>query len=438
MRFILALLIGIIASTTLVFAADKEKPAFKEKLTLQEGLRLVTEENRLIRIKQQEEAISEADILVARSGLLPRINASYTQNQTQFQPGVRLGPQSAFTAERSFYTYSVALRQILYDFAGISSLYEASKKVFETKQLDTKRIKNGVALQFAFAYLDLLEAEKMATVAVKEKERLESHLKTAQNLYNEGVITKNDFLQAQVRLSDARQKLLTAENLAKILRSRLNNMLTRPLASHIEVEEVTRPLSTSAGLDAALEYAEKERYEVKIVNVTLEATALEESSKKSEFFPRFFMEGRYDYTKNKYQLEEGNWGLAVGMNINLLSGGSTRAELSKLTHQKLKLATERRKLIDDIKLEVERYYLEMINAGDKARVTKEAISQAEENLKINNVKYLEGVGTATEAVDAITLLTQAETNYYRSLYEFYRSEAGFFHAMGRDLPEVYR
>jgi outer membrane protein len=422
----------LILATTWALAADFGK------LTLFDGLRLVTEENRLIHITRQDEAISQADTLVARSGLLPKVNASYTQNETDVQPGVRIGPQSFSTAEKTFYTYSLALQQILYDFRGISSQYEASKKVLETRQFETKRVRNSVALQFTVTYLDLLEGVKIVAVAQKEKERLETHLKTAQDLYKEGAITKNDLLQAQVRLADARQKLLTAENLTRIHRSRLNNMLARPLDARFETEDVTRPFDTRFELDRAFEEAEKERYEVKIVDATLDATKLQEISRRSEYLPRFFAEGRYDYMKNTFQAYEGIWTLTVGMNINLLSGGSTKAELSKLASRAVKLSAERKKLIDDIRLEVEKYYLEMVNAADRIKVTRDAIAQAEENLKINNVRYAEGVGTATDTIDAITLLTGAESNYYRSLYEFYRSEAGLLYAMGKDLLEVYR
>lgn len=409
-----------------------------QTLSLADGLSAVTQENRLIRIRQQEEAMSQADTLIARSGLLPHVDASYNQNYTEVQPGVRIGNLTAPTAEKSSYGYSLAIKQILYDFKGISSQFEASKKVFEGKQLDTKRIRNDIALQFAFTYFDLLEAEKLIMVAEKERERFQSHLEVARSLYDQGTITKNDLLQAEVRLSDATQKLLTVRNLRKIHASQLNNLLARPLTTSIVAEEVQRTITDGAGLDEAQRYAEKERYEVKIINLAIDAVKFEERSREAEYLPKLFAAGQYDYAKNKYQLHEGAWSLLLGMNINFLSGGSTKAELSKLMYQKMQLVTERQKLIDDIKLQVERYYLDMENARDRIRVTKDSIGQAEENLKINRTKYMEGVGTATDLIDAITLLTVAETNYYRSLYDAYRSEAGFIYAMGRDLPEVYR
>ncbi|MDH5768653.1 MAG: TolC family protein, partial [Nitrospirota bacterium] len=98
---------------------------------------------------------------------------------------------------------------------------------------------------------------------------------------------------------------------------------------------------------------------------------------------------------------------------------------------------QRSKLLDDIKLEVKKNYLDMENAGEKIQVTKEAVSQAEENLRINKIRYKEGIGTATDVLDAITLLTTAETNYYKSIYDLRRAQAGLMYAMGYDLVSSY-
>lgn len=95
-------------------------------------------------------------------------------------------------------------------------------------------------------------------------------------------------------------------------------------------------------------------------------------------------------------------------------------------------------LIDEIKLEVEKYILDLKTARERITVTKDAVGQAEENLRINRVRYGEGVGTATEVLDAVTLLTIAETNFYKSLYDFRRAEAGFIYSIGKDLLEVYK
>jgi outer membrane protein TolC len=130
--------------------------------------------------------------------------------------------------------------------------------------------------------------------------------------------------------------------------------------------------------------------------------------------------------------------LTAGINLNLFSGGSTKAEVLKIKQQGLKLFGQRDKLIDEVKLEVEKYILDLKTAREKITVTKDAVGQAEENLRINRVRYSEGVGTATEVLDAVTLLTIAETNLYKSLYDFRRAEAGLIYSIGKDLSEVYK
>ncbi|HWR58404.1 MAG TPA: TolC family protein, partial [Thermodesulfovibrionales bacterium] len=91
-----------------------------------------------------------------------------------------------------------------------------------------------------------------------------------------------------------------------------------------------------------------------------------------------------------------------------------------------------------IRLEVEKNILDHKNATDRMKVTKDAVGQAEENMRINRVRYEEGVGTATEVLDAVTLLTVAETNYYRALYDSRRAESAVLYSMGKDLAEVYK
>lgn len=69
-------------------------PARSEPLTLLDGLKIVTAENRVIRIKQQEEKMSHEDTVIARSKLLPSVNTSYAQTFLENQPGLRAGSWS--------------------------------------------------------------------------------------------------------------------------------------------------------------------------------------------------------------------------------------------------------------------------------------------------------------------------------------------------------
>ncbi|BCB96742.1 protein CyaE [Dissulfurispira thermophila] len=408
------------------------------RITISEGLKIAIENNRLIKIASHERDIFLEDTAVARSKLLPSINANISQTFLSRQPGAHMGAQQIYTSQRDYLSYGINAYQSIFAFGENTSRYEASKSFLEAKKLNINLVKNIVALDFINAYLDTLESEKLIAVAQKEVERLESHLNVARNMFSEGVITKNDLLQAQVRLSDARQHLLTLKNMRAVNASRINNILSRPLNSEIILEDVQiKSDSEAMSIEKAWTIAEKQRIEISIIEQELRAVDLEEGVKKSDYFPKFFVQGGYNYTENRYQLHEDNWSLILGANLNIFNGGNTKAEVSKVRFKRQKVLEQKNKLIDDIKLEVEKNYRDMKNADEKIRITKDAVEQAEENLRINKVRYEEGVGTATDVLDAITLLTTAETNYYRALYEFKKAEAGFMYAIGQDLASVY-
>jgi outer membrane protein TolC len=94
-------------------------------------------------------------------------------------------------------------------------------------------------------------------------------------------------------------------------------------------------------------------------------------------------------------------------------------------------------MLDNIRLEVKSAYLDLQSSMQKMEVAKTVIAQAEENLRLQKLRYREGVGTATEVLDAVTLLTTAESNSWKALYGMKRAEAALLNAAGRDLVGMY-
>jgi outer membrane protein len=136
-------------------------------------------------------------------------------------------------------------------------------------------------------------------------------------------------------------------------------------------------------------------------------------------------------------VHQDNWSAIIGVNINLFSGGSSDSRIGMARAELRSLKLSRDKLLDNIRLEVKSAYLDLESSAKKMDVTKAAVEQAEENLRLQNLRYKEGVGTATEVLDAVTLLTTAESNSWKSLYGFKRAEARLLNAAGKDLVDVY-
>jgi len=83
-----------------------------------------------------------------------------------------------------------------------------------------------------------------------------------------------------------------------------------------------------------------------------------------------------------------------------------------------------------VKLEVQTAYLDVRDTAERIRVTQKAVSQGEENLRLNEERYKEQVGTATDVIDAQTLLTKARVNFFNARYDHQMAKATFLWAVG--------
>jgi outer membrane protein TolC len=409
-------------------------------LTLQEGLRIVTEDSRVVKIARLSEAMAESDMKIARAALLPTISASASHTSLAHTPTSVLNGAEVETAVADYYAYSISIQQILFDFRGNLSRYDASRMMLEAKKHDTTRIRNAMALDFTRFFYDYLESQRLVETTAKEIERLEAHLQNAARLYEGGVITRNDLLQVQVRLSDARQKHLSAKNGQALCAAKLNNLLSRPIYASVLAVDTGAIIAAPAPYDAEefWKQASTLRAEILIVDHTLDAVDFETKMYKAEFLPKFYVRGSNDYMENPHQRYENNWSLMFGVNINLFEGGRALANVQKSQSQKKQLLEQRARLADEIRMELQYHSLHLQNAYARIQVSQDAAGQAQENLRINKKRYEQGIGTATEVLDAVTLLTLAETNQIQAVYDYRRAEAALHYATGRNLLDIYR
>ena len=421
----------LILSLSLLF------PLTAHALSLEEGLKIITETGRDVMIATSDEDIARGAVSLARSPWRPWVDLYGRETWLRYTPEAKFGPQTVPTSQDQFLTYGVKATQLLYDFGKTSSSIDAAQYGLQAREIMTDRSKNQAALDFITAYLDLLESEKLLTVATEEVTRYEAHKKDTEIRYRAGVITKNEVLQVNVTLADSRQRLLTAENLRSLRESKINSLLLKPLNDVVQPEEIKASPAAGLTLDEAWASAEAARAVLKEMDAAIAAKEQSVQSTQAEYLPTFYVSGGYEYFENKYLVHQDNWSAIVGVNINLSSGGASSSKIGMARAELRSLKLSREKLLDNIRLEVKSAYLDLQSSTKKMEVTKAAVAQAEENLRLQQLRYREGVATATDVLDAVTLSTTAESNSWKSLYGFKRAEAVLLNAAGRDLVGVY-
>jgi outer membrane protein len=421
----------------LVFACVFLLPVTGQALTLEEGLKIIADTGRDVKIARSDEEAARGAVWLARSPWLPQVNVYGNETWLRYQPTARFNSLIVPTAQNQFFTYGVTANQLLYDFGKTSSSIDAAKYNLKAREIATQRARNRSALDFILAYYDLLEADKLLQVAAEEVQQYEAHKHDAEVRYSAGVVTKNEVLQADVTLADSRQRFLNSDNLRSLRASQINSLLLRPLNDAVQPEEVKTSPSAGITLEAAWTAAEAESPEIQVLEASIRSKEEDINSTRAENFPTFYLSGGYQYQENDFQVYPRNWSLIAGMNFNLFAGGATSARVHIGKSELASLKTTRDKIVDAVRLDVKGAYLNLQSSAQQIEVAKSAITQAEENLRLQRLRYQEGVGTAIDVLDAVTLLSATQSNNWKALYGFARAEAGLIYSMGEDLMSVY-
>ena len=154
---------------------------------------------------------------------------------------------------------------------------------------------------------------------------------------------------------------------------------------------------------------------------------------RSEFAPTLFGQGGYSYETNDLNPHKSVFSILLGGKMNLFSGFADEALL-----RQARLVVDRRKetlgkLRDEIALEVKSAHLFVTEAEKRKAVAEVAVVNAEENLRIQEERYKEGMAISTEVLDAQTLLTRAKTDRQNAIYDLAEAQYRLVAARGELL-----
>jgi len=376
-----------------------------------------------------DEQIAGDNVILNRSGYLPSVDfqAGYT---AQLEPQSVTTPFGSFqTQDADFAFYSLGITQTLYDFGRTASRYDRAKAGHDAVRFDGNSLKQELFLQTVTAYFRILREQKLLEAADDEVTQMADHLRIAQNLFEQGVVTRNDLLQAQVRLASSKQRRLESVNRLDNAWLNLNNQIGDSPESRYELVEETN--IEPAGLDKPAPDVVSGRAEIKAQKKILEAGDLDVKEARTGFYPELFAKAGIDYAQNDKVKEQAICSATVGLKINLFDGFATTSRYRQAVKNRTRAEERLRQLESDLALEYRTAVNDARVARQRISVTEESIKQGEENLRINKDRYQEQVGTATDVIDAQTLLTQIRTEYYQALFDYQVACARVKRAQGK-------
>ncbi|NNK02633.1 MAG: TolC family protein [Desulfatitalea sp.] len=318
----------------------------------------------------------------------------------------------------------------LYTGGRIQNGIDASTAMLDAAKLNETGAVQRLKLQVADAFVAVLRAGRILKVIDRQVKSLEAHARDVQNLLKSGMVAQNDLLATQVALADARQKALQATNGLDLASAAYNRLLDRPLDQPVLLDEAL-PETVGEDLTGLTERALAQRSELAALDRQIAALRHQGDVVRGENLPQVALSGGYLYQENRYQVYEDQWLVGVGVRWHLFDGGMVRHRAEAVTRQAAALAAKRDELASIVSLQVRQAWLDLHETHKRIEVTCSAIAQAEENLRVAQDRYVHGLATHTEVLDAETLRAASATNHANAVLDAVMAGLRLKHATGQ-------
>ena len=290
------------------------------------------------------------------------------------------------------------------------------------------------------AYYTLLAAIDSQQVCEQSVAALQDHLKNVQAQYDVGVVAKVDLLRSEVELTSAQQDLIKAENRHSIAEARLNNIMGIAQDTKLSPVEELKYTIYEETLDNCISHAMLHRLDLQQSRLQVKAAEAALNAEKAGWAPSVTGSVSNSWRNGSWPGNDNStWSTGFTVGMNVFDSGVTKSRVAAAKANLMTAKESYRQDTDNVELDVRNCYNTLREAEKRISTTQVAVSKAEEDYHIAQVRYEAGVGTNTDVLDAQVALVQARNNFNSSLYDYNLAKVALDTAIGIEArPSDYK
>jgi outer membrane protein TolC len=285
-----------------------------------------------------------------------------------------------------------------------NKLANLGKQVYEKKLILTK---NEILLKTEEQYWLLVTMdEKIKTLDIYSA-MLDDLFKQVSDAHKYGLITRNDVLKVSVKQSELelnKQRIKNGRHLAGMAFCQLLGIEYDP---GMELTDSLQPTVEPQQYYVDNEQALKNRAEFELLQYGIRAEKLQTAIKRGEYLPEVGLGASVFYLNAMNN--GGIYNTAVFCSVSIpISGWWEASHILKEKKIKEKIAKNTLKDTSELLLlQMQKAWYELTESYKEMALAKELVKQAEENLKVSQDGYRQGVVNITDLLEAQALLQQA-------------------------------
>jgi len=412
----------------------KPDPEFSvpPRLDLEYSLAFALDNNFAIRQAKERIRQQEGVVLEVRGPQIPNVSAAGGYSRS----AVEVGP----SGENRYWSFNITARQTLFAGGGVSASVRGQQLTLDAAVLALQAVINDALLDVRTRFYTVLLSREKIKVQEQNVALLQRQLQDVKNRLEAGTVSNFEVLRAEVALANAQPALITARNDYRLAIETLRQALGFVTAAEPNVAKIPEFLGTleftpaSFELRSALATAREQRPDLKRLEKLTVAAEEGVVARRAGYYPNLSLYGAYDWRKaagsSNFPGDRDGWTVGLSSTWNIFDGRATAGKVGQARSflEQSKLAVAEAQLAVDV--EVRRAISIFQQAIELAEASKKVVEQAEEAVRLANVRYNAGTATQLDVLTSQVDLTTARLNQLQAYYTYNVAVATTRRAMG--------
>ncbi|MVM37536.1 TolC family protein [Spirosoma sp. HMF3257] len=416
-------------------------------MPLDKAIQLALQNNKGIKLADTRTQAAEARLQENKDRSLPTANASLAYSRYSLTGAFSLGkdadgksmlsiPAGAFNAMIGGVTIS---KEVFGGFAEKSAELSADL-LAKASHLDAKRNRSELVYTVTDAYYNIVKLIRSVGVIEQSIRQFDEKEREAQNLQKEGVVTANEVLKIQLQKNNLQLSRLQVEKARQTALYNFNLLVGLPEDQAVTVDTtLSNPVATVEPLSNFLTQAVQARPEVQANALRVQSAEAMLRNTKSVMYPHLGVSLGYNYINPTAKLipEASSfvsaWNVGAGLTYNIGSLYNMKGKLHSAQNSIDQASLQSQQQTDQIRSEVVTAYNNYQLALEQQNVIRTAVGQAQENYRLTESRFRNGLVGSTDLLEANSFLLQTQLNVINATVDAQLAYQRLLKATGSNL-----